>query len=79
MAHEPSVVVYLVQVVTLLVWGRFMGELVQRTGQPLVMGHLIAGILLGPSIPCRKSSRASTRCWSWASVPDRETNCSSVM
>jgi Kef-type K+ transport system membrane component KefB len=27
-----------------------MGELMQRVGQPPVMGQLIAGILLGPSV-----------------------------
>ena len=27
-----------------------MGELMQRIGQPAVMGQLIAGILLGPSV-----------------------------
>ncbi|MDB6160731.1 MAG: sodium/hydrogen exchanger, partial [Gammaproteobacteria bacterium] len=50
MAHGPSVVVFLAQVVTLLVCGRLMGELMQRIGQPSVMGQLIAGILLGPSV-----------------------------
>jgi Kef-type K+ transport system membrane component KefB/nucleotide-binding universal stress UspA family protein len=50
MAHSASVVVFLAQVVTLLVCGRLMGELMQRIGQPSVMGQLIAGILLGPSV-----------------------------
>jgi Kef-type K+ transport system membrane component KefB/nucleotide-binding universal stress UspA family protein len=50
MAHGASVVVFLAQVVTLLVCGRLMGELMQRIGQPSVMGQLIAGILLGPSV-----------------------------
>jgi Kef-type K+ transport system membrane component KefB/nucleotide-binding universal stress UspA family protein len=49
MAHGASVFVFLAQVVTLLVCGRFLGELMQRIGQPPVMGQLIAGILLGPS------------------------------
>jgi K+:H+ antiporter len=49
MTHGPSVVVFLTQVVTLLIFGRLMGELMQRIGQPAVMGQLIAGILLGPS------------------------------
>ena len=47
MAHDASVAVFLAQVVTLLVFGRLMGELMQRIGQPAVMGQLIAGILLG--------------------------------
>jgi Kef-type K+ transport system membrane component KefB/nucleotide-binding universal stress UspA family protein len=50
MAHEASVVVFLAQVVTLLACGRLMGELMQRIRQPSVMGQLIAGILLGPSV-----------------------------
>jgi Kef-type K+ transport system membrane component KefB/nucleotide-binding universal stress UspA family protein len=50
MAHDASVVVFLSQIVALLVCGRLMGELMQRIGQPSVMGQLIAGILLGPSV-----------------------------
>lgn len=34
----------------LLVCGRLMGEVMQRVGQPAVMGQLIGGILLGPSV-----------------------------
>jgi Kef-type K+ transport system membrane component KefB/nucleotide-binding universal stress UspA family protein len=45
----PSEVIFLVQIIALLVCGRLMGELMQRIGQPAVMGQLIAGILLGPS------------------------------
>ena len=33
-----------------LLVGRLMGEAMQRIGQPAVMGQLIAGILLGPSV-----------------------------
>ncbi|HEY3784679.1 MAG TPA: cation:proton antiporter [Steroidobacteraceae bacterium] len=50
MAHGASVAVFLAQIVTLLVCGRLLGELMQRIGQPPVMGQLIAGILLGPSV-----------------------------
>ena len=48
-SHEPSEVIFLSQIIVLLVCGRLMGELMQRIGQPAVMGQLIAGILLGPS------------------------------
>jgi len=48
-ARGPSEVIFLCQIVVLLVCGRLMGELMQRLGQPPVMGQLIAGILLGPS------------------------------
>ena len=44
-----SVAVFLLQIIALLVCGRLLGELMQRIGQPPVMGQLIAGILLGPS------------------------------
>src|SRR3954454_1782187 len=46
----PSEVVFLSQIVVLLLVGRLMGEAMQRIGQPAVMGQLIAGILLGPSV-----------------------------
>jgi hypothetical protein len=46
----PSEIIFLCPVITLLVCGRLMDELMQRIGQPAVMGQLIAGILLGPSV-----------------------------
>jgi Kef-type K+ transport system membrane component KefB/nucleotide-binding universal stress UspA family protein len=49
-SHGPSEVIFLCQIIALLVCGRLMGELMQRIGQPAVMGQLIAGILLGPSV-----------------------------
>jgi Kef-type K+ transport system membrane component KefB len=48
-SHAPSEVIFLSQIIALLVCGRLVGELMQRIGQPAVMGQLIAGILLGPS------------------------------
>jgi len=48
-ARGPSEAIFLSQIIVLLVCGRLMGELMQRIGQPPVMGQLIAGILLGPS------------------------------
>jgi Kef-type K+ transport system membrane component KefB/nucleotide-binding universal stress UspA family protein len=45
-----SEVVFLAQIIALLVCGRLLGEALQRIGQPAVMGQLIAGILLGPSV-----------------------------
>jgi Kef-type K+ transport system membrane component KefB/nucleotide-binding universal stress UspA family protein len=38
------------QVVLLIVAGRLLGEIMLRLGQPAVMGQLIAGLLLGPSV-----------------------------
>ena len=46
----PSTVIFLCQIIALLVCGRLLGEVMQRIGQPAVMGQLIAGILLGPSV-----------------------------
>jgi Kef-type K+ transport system membrane component KefB len=46
----PSEVVFLCQIIALLVAGRILGEAMLRIGQPAVMGQLIAGILLGPSV-----------------------------
>ena len=50
MAHGASVAVFIAQLVTLLIAGRLAGELMQRLGQPAVMGQIIAGVLLGPSV-----------------------------
>ncbi|MBV8121698.1 MAG: cation:proton antiporter [Alphaproteobacteria bacterium] len=45
-----SAAVFLAQVIALLVCGRVIGEFMQRIGQPAVMGQIVAGILLGPSV-----------------------------
>jgi Kef-type K+ transport system membrane component KefB/nucleotide-binding universal stress UspA family protein len=42
--------VFVAEIVLLLVVGRGLGELLERIGQPAVMGQLIGGILLGPSL-----------------------------
>src|SRR3954467_8305891 len=49
-AHAPSEVVFLLQIILLLVARRLLGEGMQRIGQPAIMGQLIAGMLLGPSV-----------------------------
>lgn len=46
---NPSEVILLAQLVTLMVVGRLLGEAMNRIGQPSVMGMLLGGILLGPS------------------------------
>ncbi|MCP5411903.1 MAG: cation:proton antiporter [Alphaproteobacteria bacterium] len=38
------------QLVALMISGRLLGEAMQRIGQPALMGQLLAGILLGPSL-----------------------------
>ncbi len=50
MKAGASEVVFLLQIILLLSVGRLMGELMQRIGQPAVMGQLLAGLLLGPSV-----------------------------
>ncbi|WP_018260677.1 cation:proton antiporter domain-containing protein [Methylobacterium sp. WSM2598] len=49
-AGHPSELLFVAQIVVLLAAGRLLGELMQRIGQPSVMGQLMAGILLGPSV-----------------------------
>jgi Kef-type K+ transport system membrane component KefB len=45
-----SDVILLVQLITLMLVGRLIGEAMSRIGQPSVMGMLLGGILLGPSV-----------------------------
>lgn len=49
-ATGSSEAAFIVQLVLLLAVGRGLGEILQRLGQPAVMGQLIGGILLGPSL-----------------------------
>jgi Kef-type K+ transport system membrane component KefB/nucleotide-binding universal stress UspA family protein len=46
----PSEALFIAQIVLLLLAGRLLGEFMQLIGQPAVMGQLLAGILLGPSV-----------------------------
>ena len=46
----PSEALFIAQLVVLLLVGRLLGEAMQRIGQPAIMGQLLAGILLGPSV-----------------------------
>jgi Kef-type K+ transport system membrane component KefB/nucleotide-binding universal stress UspA family protein len=41
---------FIIQIVVLVVAGRLFGEIMVRMGQPSIMGQLIAGICLGPSV-----------------------------
>ncbi|WOH78843.1 cation:proton antiporter [Bradyrhizobium sp. BEA-2-5] len=49
-ASKPSEFLLIVQIVLLIAVGRGLGEVMQRIGQPSVIGELLAGILLGPSL-----------------------------
>lgn len=46
---EHNVLLFLAQFGVILLTARVFGELMQRLGQPSVLGELLAGILLGPS------------------------------
>src|SRR5579863_8576507 len=50
MTHEAAVVIFIAQIVTLLIAGRLAGELLARLGQPPVIGQILAGVMLGPSV-----------------------------
>jgi Kef-type K+ transport system membrane component KefB/nucleotide-binding universal stress UspA family protein len=47
---SASDVIFLAQLITLMVVGRLLGELMNRIGQPSVMGMLLGGVMLGPSV-----------------------------
>ncbi len=49
-AGHPSEGLFLIQIILLVVSGRLLGELMVRIGQPSIMGQIIAGIILGPSL-----------------------------
>src|SRR5262245_42843513 len=47
---SASDVIFLAQLIALMVVGRLLGEVMNRIGQPSVMGMLLGGIVLGPSV-----------------------------
>ena len=49
-AGEVPVTTVLVVLAAILIAAKALGELAERVGQPAVVGELIAGVLLGPSI-----------------------------
>src|SRR5437868_15483232 len=49
-SSAPSEVIFLAQLVALMLVGRLLGEAMNRIGQPSVMGMLLGGIMLGPSV-----------------------------
>lgn len=48
--HGPSELVFVAQLALLMLVGRLLGEAMIRIKQPGVMGQLIAGLVLGPSL-----------------------------
>src|SRR5580692_5698526 len=49
-AAKGSDPIFIAELGLLLLAGRLMGEAAQRVGQPAVMGQLVGGLLLGPSV-----------------------------
>lgn len=49
-APHHDILVLLIQIAVLLFTARVLGELSQRVGQPSVVGEILAGIILGPSL-----------------------------
>ena len=49
-AATPNVPLLLAQIIVILVAARLTGALVRRLGQPQVVGEMLAGIALGPSL-----------------------------
>ncbi len=46
----PSEAIFVAEILALMILGRLLGEAMLRMRQPAVMGQLIAGLLLGPSL-----------------------------
>src|SRR5512147_1194741 len=49
-ATDSGEALFVLQIVLLMLVGRGLGELMERIRQPAVLGQLLAGIVLGPSI-----------------------------
>src|SRR4051794_1522938 len=50
-AYKPSVLYHvLLALVSILLLGRWMGKMFVYVGQPRVIGEMVAGIMLGPSL-----------------------------
>ena len=48
--HLEPIVLVLIQIVIVIGFSRLMGAACRQIQQPLVIGEIIAGILLGPSL-----------------------------
>jgi K+:H+ antiporter len=57
LASEHTIAVFAAELILLLLFGRMLGELMSRFGQPAIFGQLLAGVLLGPSIFDASASR----------------------
>ena len=50
MATEHTTAIFAAELILLLFFGRLLGEVMSRFGQPAIFGQLLAGVLLGPSL-----------------------------
>ena len=50
MAADHTTALFAAELILLLFFGRMLGELMSRIGQPAIFGQLLAGVLLGPSV-----------------------------
>ena len=50
MAGDHTMAIFAAELILLLFFGRLIGELMTRVGQPAIFGQLLAGVLLGPSV-----------------------------
>src|SRR5688500_14042911 len=48
--HDLSMATLLVSLAAILLAAKLLGDLAERIGQPAVLGELVAGVLLGPSL-----------------------------
>jgi len=49
-AADHTTAIFAAELILLLFFGRVLGELMSRAGQPAIFGQLLAGVLLGPSV-----------------------------
>ena len=50
MAADHTTAIFAAELILLLFFGRMLGEVLSRIGQPAIFGQLLAGVLLGPSV-----------------------------
>ena len=50
MATDHTTAIFAAELILLLFFGRFLGEIMGRIGQPAIFGQLLAGVILGPSV-----------------------------
>ena len=50
MAADHTTAIFAAELILLLFFGRMLGEVMSRVGQPAIFGQLLAGVVLGPSV-----------------------------